>query len=111
MGDVQVTRFPQSLAVAAFATILSSLPGHSRAAPQSWIAGVKPDQRPAAAPMITEVDKDVTWYERALHGLEPPYPSSFSFLEYQGHWHTPFTRPGMTGRYDIRAWHPELNHR
>ncbi len=69
------------------------------------IAGVVPDQRPAGAPVIRQVNKDGAWYGRALTGLAPPYPRSFRFLEDQGNWHTPFNRPGMTGRYDIRGWH------
>ena len=71
------------------------------------IAGLKPHERPAEAPTIMEVQKDGGWYNNALQGLEPPHPSNFRFLEDQGNWHTPFNRPGMTGRYDIRAWHSE----
>ena len=71
----------------------------------SFIAGVEPYQRPAGAPTITTVDHDHDWYMRALHGIAPPYPANFRFLEDQGNWYTPFNRPGMTGRYDIRGWH------
>ena len=45
------------------------------------------------------------WYQRALTGVAPPYPSSLRFLEDQGEWYTPFNHPGMTGPYDIRRWH------
>jgi len=69
------------------------------------IAGVKPYQRPEAAPVIQQVQKGKNWYAQALHGTTPPYPESFKFLEHQGNWHTPFNRPGMTGYYDIRGWH------
>ncbi len=69
------------------------------------IAGLKPDQRPAGAPVIKEYQKIGDWYTQALHGLQPPYPDSFRFLEDQGGWHTPFNVPGMTGPYDIRNWH------
>jgi cytochrome c2 len=69
------------------------------------IGGATPSQRPASAPRITSVEKSPEWYQRALTGLEPPYPASFRFLEDQGRWYTPFNRPGMTGPYDIRGWH------
>ncbi len=70
-----------------------------------YVAGVEPHQRPANAPTITTVAKNTQWYDRALTGVEPPYPASFRFLEDQGNWYTPFNRPGMTGPYDLRGWH------
>jgi len=69
------------------------------------IAGLDPSVRPAGAPVITFYPKDAGWYRYALTGVIPPYPSSLRFLEFQGAWHTPFVRPGMTGPYDIRNWH------
>lgn len=69
------------------------------------IAGVSPDKRPDGAPVVAEYPKDAAWYNNALRGVDRPYPASFKFLEDQGAWYTPFTRPGMTGRYDIRHWH------
>ncbi len=69
------------------------------------IAGVEPYQRPAGAPVIQEVDKSGGWYSRALTGISEPYPNSLRFLEDQGNWYTPFNRPGMPGRYDIRGWY------
>lgn len=69
------------------------------------IAGLTPSERPAGAPVMTEMVKDANWYANALVGVEPPYPASLRFLEDQGAWHTPFTHPGMTGPYDIRRWH------
>lgn len=69
------------------------------------IAGVQPDQRPEEAPRITEVQHDQAWYHRALHGVSEPWPSSLLFLDHQGDWYTPFNRPGMPGRYDIRGWY------
>ena len=71
------------------------------------IAGVHPDQRPKDAPEVSQVNKDRSWYDRALTGLNPPFPSSFRFLEDQGNWYTPFIIPGMTGPYDIRGWHSQ----
>lgn len=69
------------------------------------IAGLTPSMRPAGAPVIQAVMKDSAWYERALTGVEPPYPASLYFLEHQGNWFNPFTVPGMPGQYDIRHWH------
>jgi hypothetical protein len=45
------------------------------------------------------------WYAQALTGISQPFPYSLRFLEDQGNWYTPFNRPGMPGRYDIRGWH------
>ena len=69
------------------------------------VAGVNPDQRPADAPVIGSFEKNGAWYANALSGVQRPYPKSLRFLEDQGAWYTPFTRPGMDGRYDIRHWH------
>ena len=70
-----------------------------------FIAGVKPNQRPAGAPVLKTYPRDAAWYERALHGISEPYPYSLRFLEDQGSWFTPFIHPGMTPPYDIRHWH------
>jgi hypothetical protein len=72
-----------------------------------YIAGLKPDQRPEDAPLITEASKDHAWYAKALTGISQPFPNSLRFLDDQGNWYTPFNRPGMTGRYDIRGWHQQ----
>jgi hypothetical protein len=69
------------------------------------IAGTQPSERPAGAPMIREVRKPEGWFTRALTGVSRPYAPSLKFLEDQGNWDTPFTHPGMPGRYDIRGWH------
>lgn len=71
------------------------------------IAGTEPGQRPPEAPRIQAVDHSGAWYQQALHGISRPYPFSLRFLEDQGNWHTPFNRPGLTGRYDIRGWHQQ----
>ena len=71
----------------------------------SSIDGLAPDRRPADAPAIHGLTKDAAWYSQALRGVEPPFPVSLRFLEDQGAWFTPFSRPGMTGPYDIRRWH------
>jgi hypothetical protein len=69
------------------------------------IAGTQPSARPAGAPVVREVRKPEGWFSEALTGVDRPYPSSLGFLEDQGNWYTPFNRPGMVGRYDIRGWH------
>lgn len=71
----------------------------------AFVAGTTPSQRPADAPVVTEVDKPAAWYDRALFGVSEPYPASMKFLDDEGAWYTPFNRPGMTGPYDIRGWH------
>lgn len=69
------------------------------------VAGLKPDQRPEGAPIVSETGKGDVWRQRALTGVSAPYPPSLRFLEDQGNWYTPFDRPGMTGPYDLRGWH------
>ena len=69
------------------------------------IAGVNPSQRPVNAPIIKWVQHDRAWYQKGLTGISQPYPRSLYFMDNQGNWYTPFTRPGMTGPYDIRQWH------
>ncbi len=69
------------------------------------IAGIEPSQRPQGAPVIEWVHHDESWFQYALTGIQPAYPRSLYFLDNQGDWYTPFNRPGMTGRYDIRGWH------
>ncbi len=69
------------------------------------IAGLHPDRRPTGAPVVHTVQKDAAWYRRALTGISRPYPESLRFLRDQGNWYTPFNRPGMHGRYDLRGWY------
>jgi len=69
------------------------------------IAGVTPWQRPQGAPVREWVQHDVTWYEKALTGINRPYARSLYFLDNQGNWYTPFSRPGMLPPYDLRSWH------
>ncbi len=70
-----------------------------------FVAGSQPDRRPAQAPYVQFDAKSPAWYAQALQGVTQPFSPSLGFLEYQGAWYTPFTRPGMTGRYDMRRWH------
>ncbi len=69
------------------------------------VAGSQPSQRPQGAPVIEWVKHDKQWYEEALTGVNKPYPRSLWFLDSQGDWYTPFTRPGMPAPYDLRGWH------
>lgn len=67
------------------------------------VAGLTPDVRPDGAPrLINEHPIDAT---HALHGVPAPRPAGLEFVEGQGGWYTPFTRPGMPGPYDLRSWH------
>lgn len=70
------------------------------------IAGLQPDRRPSA-PKVIDINRSWQWYARAFSGIEQPYPWSLSFVNGQGNWHTPFSDPGMTGKYDLRGWHLE----
>jgi hypothetical protein len=69
------------------------------------VAGLAPYARPAGAPVLTQDARSPEWMRHALFGVSEPFPTSLLFLMYQGHWYTPFTRPGMPGIYDIRGWH------
>lgn len=75
------------------------------AAGQAWISGTAPSVRPADAPVLTAVEHDKAWFKKALAGVSKPVPPSLEFLEDQGGWYTPFTHPGMPGRYDLRNLH------
>lgn len=67
------------------------------------LAGLNPSERPANAPELTAIP--VVDSKQALRGVSAPIPDSLKFLKDQGAWFTPFTKPGMTGPYDIRGWH------
>lgn len=71
----------------------------------SFVAGTAPSVRRPDAPALAAVAKDARWYQTALSGVDTPFPTSLKFLDDQGNWYTPFTQPGMTGRYDLRRWH------
>lgn len=73
-----------------------------------FISGLEPDKRPASAP---SVDSKLSSAPRTgtLHGISAPHPKSLRFVRDQGTWYTPFTIPGMTGRYDLRDYHGRGN--
>jgi hypothetical protein len=72
---------------------------------QPAIAGLAPHERPAEAPILGQFSPDLGWRARTLHGVSEPVPPALRFIDSQGAWYTPFDRPGMTGRYDLRGWH------
>lgn len=84
------------------AAVLVGVSGQAASADHP-VAGVAPDRRPDGAPVISTLTRDPDWYATALRGVSRPHPESLDFLEDQGNWYTPFTRPGMSGRYDIRG--------
>ena len=70
------------------------------------VAGLAPYERPAGAPAIKESERGDAWRSTALRGVAQPVPESVTrFLDHQGAWYTPFTRPGMPGPYDLRGMH------
>lgn len=68
------------------------------------VAGVRPYERPAGAPVMQASDRDRS-DERQFRGVVAPYPATLRFVANHGGWFTPFTEPGMTGRYDLRGYH------
>lgn len=68
------------------------------------IAGLLPDRRPEGAPKIMGVSSDETQQAMALRGIAEPR-NGLGFLKNQGAWYTPFNRPNLPGRYDIRGLH------
>ena len=69
-----------------------------------FIAGLMPDQRPANAPVIMAFEATDVWKAQALQGIAEPH-TGLGFLKDQGTWYTPFNRPNLPGRYDIRGLH------
>lgn len=74
-----------------------------------FVAGLEPDRRPAGQPTIDKVVRPEGWRKQALRGVSEPIPESLNFLDNQGAWYTPFRKPGMDGRYDIRGLHAAPN--
>ena len=70
------------------------------------VAGLRPHQRPAGAPVIERFEQDAAWQAQALKGIAEPQ-TGVGFLKDQGAWYTPFNRPNMPGRYDIRHLHEQ----
>lgn len=70
-----------------------------------FVAGTTPDRRPEGAPRIQSVQHDAQWRVQALRGVSKPIPKSLTFVDDQGAWFTPFTRPNMPPPYDIRGFY------
>lgn len=84
------------------------LVGSALAEPAPPVAGLQPDRRPPGAPVITRFEPSADWQAQALKGVAPPQVG-LEFLRDQGAWYTPFTQPGMPGRYDIRGLHADTS--
>ena len=103
VGDGGSNRRMLMAAVVALTSAASAHPASS--AGTGWVAGTTPDRRPEGAPVLSQYLKPPQWLASATQGITQPLPSSLRFLDDQGGWYTPFTRPGMPGPYDIRGLH------
>lgn len=74
-------------------------------ADDAFVAGLRPDQRPAGAPRITTAEVDANLVARRLQGLATPWPGNLETIAAQGNWYSPLFRPGMGGPYDLRGLH------
>jgi hypothetical protein len=69
------------------------------------VAGLAPDRRPRAAPVLGASAVDAGTKRQRLQGVSQPWPGNVERVAEQGAWYSPFFHPGMTGPYDLRAWH------
>lgn len=69
------------------------------------IAGLKPDQRPEAAPVARTEAVDPAIKNVRLTGISTPLPGNVERIAEQGNWYSPMFKPGMPGPYDLRGWH------
>lgn len=93
----------QRISAALLCQILWALPA---AAEEPYaVAGLALQARPEGAPVIASFEHTLAWRTRALKGIAEPHPPNLNFLDDQGAWYTPFSRPGMAGPYDLRGWH------
>lgn len=83
--------------------MIALVPPPTTAAEPYPVAGLTPWQRPAGAPRIDMAMP--TDMRAATQGIAAPALSGLAFLDHQGGWYTPFSRPGMTEPYDLRGWH------
>ena len=70
-----------------------------------WVAGLAPDQRPEAAPVLAPLAVDAALQQQRLAGITTPWPGQVARIAEQGRWYSPMFRPGMPGRYDLRGLH------
>lgn len=86
--------------------LLGAIAASGADATENWpVAGLAPYERPAGAPVLREFARPPAWTVDATRGIAQPLPAGLRFIADQGAWYTPFTRPGMPGRYDIRHLH------
>lgn len=91
------------MAMALTAVSPRALAAAAAEAPPYPIAGLKPQQRPAGAPVMTQAP---ALPPLALTGVTSPVPASIErWSKNQGAWYSPFLHPGMPGPYDLRGWH------
>lgn len=64
--------------------------------------------RPTWAPrVLPPVVVDEATLQRRLHGIVSPVPANtLATARSSGAWFMPMFGPGLTGPYDLRAWHP-----
>lgn len=79
-------------------------------ADSATVAGLKPSVRPENAPVISVFEPADAWKAQALRGIHEPQVG-LGFLKDQGAWYTPFNRPNLLGRYDIRGLHDPANNK
>ena len=79
-------------------------------ADDGFVAGLKPYERPEGAAKITSYQPDAARQAMAVKGIAEPR-TGVGFLKDQGAWYTPFNRPNLPGRYDIRGMHTTDNNK
>lgn len=84
-----------------FGIFLASTAAHAET---GLVSGLKPHERPANAPLIASFEASSTFQAQALRGIGEPQ-TGVGFLKDQGAWYTPFNRPNLPGKYDIRKLH------
>jgi hypothetical protein len=99
-----MNRISAAVAAMFMSSAIGGQPAHAAEPEAVAIAGVRPYERPAGAPAMRASDRDRS-DERQFRGVVAPYPATLRFVANHGGWFTPFTEPGMTGRYDLRGYH------
>lgn len=77
-------------------------------AEEVFVAGLRPFERPAGAPVVNAFEASDAWRAKALKGVGEPQ-TGVGFLKDQGAWYTPFNRPNMPSPYDIRGLYDSYN--
>lgn len=74
------------------------------------VAGLQPDRRPDAAPVLRTAPVDAAIKNTRLTGITAPWPGNVERIAEQGAWYSPMFHPGMGGPYDLRGWHTARPH-